>query len=379
MNDQHITDRDLKAAFAARAAGVPDPDLAARISAEAGRTRQSRPWIVLPGFGSRATTQLAWAAVLTALIVALLGALAMGVGQGDPDLGVVPIASPSPSDEPSAAPSVDPSAVPSPSIAPSPSADPSVEPSADPSVDPSVDPSGDTFIPADLGPDRIGRVVATDGLRVRSLPTVGESSERLEPTLDAGVPFYVVDGPVVADGYAWYQIDPYDAYPSLPFGWVAAGSREGDPWIELYLDGCDSIYPSVEILATQGPQEALYCYGLSMPGDIELTGNLVCDFGDIDGVISGPAWFEHDRYCDLRAPDWSIHDGKAIRVWGQAATSLLEQGGPVDAQYTVVGHFDDPASTECETGGVEGDPLDPAEAVLFCRMQFVATEVTPAG
>ena len=84
--------------------------------------------------------------------------------------------------------------------------------------------------------------------------------------------------------------------------------------------------------------------------------------------------------CDLRAPDWNIHDGKAIRVWGQAATSLLEQdGNPVDGQYTVVGHFDDPGSTECHAGEVEGDTTVPAEAVLFCRMQFVVTEVTPAG
>ena len=322
MNDQPITDRDLKVAFAVRASGAPNPDLGDRISAEAARTRQSRPWIVLPGFGSRGTTQLAWAAVVAALVVAIVGALAMGVGQSDPDLGVVPIASPSPSGEPVASPSVDPSAAPSPSVAPSPSADPSVEPSGEPSVEP----SGSPFVPADLGPGPIGRVVATDGLRVRSLPTVDEASERFEPTLDAGVPFYVVAGPVMADGYAWYQIDPYGGDAALPFGWVAAGSREGEPWIELYLDGCDSIYPSIELLATQGPQESLYCYGVSMPGDFELTGNLVCDVGDIEGLTSGPSWIEFDRFCELRAPDWNIHDGKSIRVWGQAATGLLDAG-----------------------------------------------------
>jgi hypothetical protein len=376
MNEQTINDRDLRAAFVARAAGAPSPDLAARISTEAARTRQSRPWIALPGFATRATTQLAWAAALAALVVALVGVLTFGAGQNDPGVVVVPSASPSPSGEPSASPSVDPSA--EPSAVPSPSADPSAEPSADPSAEPTVAPSGDPFLPDGLGPDRIGRVVATDGLRVRSLPTVDESSERREPTLDAGVPFYVVDGPVVADGYAWYQIDPYGGDAALPFGWVAAGSREGEPWIELYLDGCDSIYPSVELLATQGGQEALYCYGVSMPGDYELTGNLVCEFGDIEGLTSGPEWLEFDRFCDLRAPDWNIHDGKAIRVWGQAATSLLDQG-PVDGQYTVVGHYDDPGSSTCTRSGVEGDTTDPAEAVLFCRMQFVATEVTPAS
>lgn len=90
-------------------------------------------------------------------------------------------------------------------------------------------------MPADLAPDRIGRVVATDGLRVRSLPTTAETSERLEPTLETDTPFYVVDGPVFADGYAWYQIDPYGGHPELtPFGWgppaaarAIRGSRTG--------------------------------------------------------------------------------------------------------------------------------------------------------
>jgi hypothetical protein len=362
MNDQHITERDLQDAFAARATGAPSPDLVARISAEAARTNQSRLWFGLPEFGSRATTQLAWAAVLAALTVALIGALAVGVGRNDSDPVVVP---------PVESPSADPSSAPTPSVAPS--------PPADPSGDPSVAPSGSPFVPAGLGPDRIGRVVATDGLRVRSLPTVDDASERYEPTLDAGVPFYIVDGPVFADGYAWYQIDPYGGDASLPFGWVAAGSREGDPWIELYLDGCDAMYPSVEDLGTAPAQVSLYCHGVVFSEEYELTGNLYCDLGDIEGLTTGPDWIEFDRYCELRAPDWNIHDGISLQVWGQAATSLLDGGSPVDGQYTVVGHFDDPASSTCRGGGVEGDVRDPAEVVLFCRMQFVATEVRPAS
>ena len=99
-----------------------------------------------------------------------------------------------------------------------------------------------------------------------------------------------------------------------------------------------------------------------MGGDIELTGNLYCDFGDIEGVASGPEWIEFDRFCDLRAPDWNIHDGISLRVWGQAATRLLEQGSPVDGQYTVVGHFDDPGASECQSVGFDGGAPDPAEA-----------------
>lgn len=365
MNDQRITDRDLRAAFAARAAGAPNPDLGERISAEAARTKQSRPFLVLPDFASQATTRLAWAAVLAALTVALIGVLAFGVGR-NPITSVVPSESPTSSDAPIATPSTDPSVAPSPSVAPTPSADPSVEPSAPPSEEP----AGSPFIPAELGPDRIGRVVATDGLRVRSLPTVGETSERLEPMLDEGVRFYVVAGPVMADGLAWYQVDPYGGDQSFPFGWVAAGSREGEPWIENHLDGCDTVYPSIEMLGEQPRQESLYCYGSD---DLEFTGNLVCDFAEIVDGTTGPEWMEPDRYCELRG------DGVAFGVVGKAATSLLDEG-PVDGPYTVVGHFDDPGAAECrqESPDIHGNLPDPAEVVLSCRMQFVLTEVTPA-
>jgi hypothetical protein len=249
--------------------------------------------------------------------------------------------------------------------------------SPDPSqpATPAEEPAASPFIPADLGPDRIGRVVATDGLIVRTRPTVGDGSERLEPTLDEGTQFYVVDGPVMADGYAWYQIDPYGADPALPFGWVAAGSRQGDAWIKNHLDGCDSVGTSIETVGAQWPQEALYCYGSD---ELELTGNLVCEFGDIEGLSTGPEWIEFDRFCELRAPDFNIHDGISLRLWGQAATSLLDEGSPVDGQYTVVGHFDDPAASECKSAGFDGEAPDPAETVLKCRMMFVVTEVTPA-
>ncbi len=360
MNDQPLSDRDLQAAFAARASGAPSPDLAARISAQTARTRQSRSWFVLPAFVAGPAPQLAWAAVVALLTVAIIGALVMGVGRNDAPAVVAPIVSPSPTVEPS--------------VALSPSADPSVvpSPSADPSAEPTVAASGDAFVPAGLGPDRVGHVVATDGLRVRTLPTVGGSSKPLEPMLDRNVPFYVVAGPVFADGYAWYQIDPYGGDPSLPFGWVAAGSREGQAWIELFLDGCDTVYPSIEMLGTHAAQELLYCYGVTMPDDYELTGTLFCDLGDVEGLQSGPEWVEFDRFCELRDGDTSF------RVWGKPATSLLESGIPVDGRYTVVGHFDDPGSSSCTAAGQGGDAPDPAEAVLFCRMQFVVTEVAPA-
>jgi hypothetical protein len=369
MTNQQLRDDEVRAAFLVRAGGPPRPDLADRIRAATGTTRQSRAFSILPSRATSVGSRLAWAAVVAALGVALIGVLTFGVGR----FAVTPPdATASPTIDASTAPSPSPSVEPSASSDPSPSTFPNASPS-----DPRSQAPGETpYVPADLGPDRIGHVVATDGLRVRRLPTVAETSERLEPMLDAGVMFYVVAGPVFADGYAWYQVDPYGLDPGLtPFGWVAAGSRDGEPWIENLLDGCDSIGLSIELLGSAPGQENLYCYG----GDeIELTGNLHCDVGDIEGLSAGPDWVEFDRYCELRAPDWTIHDGISLRVWGQAATRLLDPGGPIGGQYTVVGHFDDPAANECESPGFDADAPEPAEVVLRCRMAFVATSVTPA-
>jgi hypothetical protein len=122
----------------------------------------------------------------------------------------------------------DPAATPSSSTARADAASPSSSAVAVPSVAPSRAVSS-SFVVPELGPDTLGVVVATDGLRVRSLPTVGEGSKRFEPTLPEGVRFYVADGPVSADGYAWYQIQPYGGGEPFPFGWIAGGSREGEP------------------------------------------------------------------------------------------------------------------------------------------------------
>ena len=66
-------------------------------------------------------------------------------------------------------------------------------------------------------------------------------------------------------------------------------------------------------------------------------------------------------------------------VYGSPVYDLVgTDGQPVSGRYTLTGHFDDPESTECVSGGREGDPSDEA-AQLACRTSFVVTKVTPAG
>ena len=64
---------------------------------------------------------------------------------------------------------------------------------------------------------------AGDGLRVRSRPEVSADSKKLAPLLAAGSRMLVVNGPVPADGYDWYEVRADNDL----FGWVAAG-KDGE-------------------------------------------------------------------------------------------------------------------------------------------------------
>jgi hypothetical protein len=237
------------------------------------------------------------------------------------------------------------------------------------------------LVGAGLGPDTLGLVVATDGLRVRSLPAVGDESQRLEPTLPAGVRFYVVDGPATSDGYAWYQVQPYGRDERLPFGWIAAGSRDGEPWVDQFPLGCDTSAPSAESLVIGEPLEHLFCSlggdspRTSPPGpEIAFEGNVYCTLADDHwGPLSGPDWIDQLGYCELRT------DLGSIRLQGTPITGLLDgDTNPVEGRYALVGHFDDPGARQCREGPFgDVDPPDPAQVVLRCRTYFVVTEVTP--
>ena len=74
---------------------------------------------------------------------------------------------------------------------------------------------------------------AGDGLRVRSRPEVSADSKKLTPLLAAGSRMLVVNGPVPADGYDWYEVRADNDL----FGWVAAG-KDGEDWIAPAAANC---------------------------------------------------------------------------------------------------------------------------------------------
>jgi hypothetical protein len=348
MTPQPLTDSQIHAAFQARSAGSPSPDLAERIQSAARATGQQRPLVVLPGGRGIQPQRLLWAAAISATSLALVGGLILAGRQND-DQAVVPI--PVPTEAPSAVPEPTPSApaseAPAPSAEPTPSAVPSEAPAGTP--DPALVVDG-------------GAITLVGELRVRSLPTVGENSQRLEPLLPANARLLVVEGPVAADGYNWYHVMPFDsAYPS---GWVAGASRDSEPWIAADEGQCPELPLEPAELAALGAFGGLACFG---DQEIQLMGELECDLADVDLSITGPSWVFFDRLCtiDLGDSTMEIHDG-----------GMPIEYGPGRSNGTITGHFADPESSSCVYGLAEPGAIDPAEITATCRAMFVGTDWT---
>ena len=89
-------------------------------------------------------------------------------------------------------------------------------------------------------------MTVTDRLRVRSMPGVSEESVRYEPVLTMGTNITVLDGPVAASGFWWYQIHLEDGLTlrnGVTDGWVAAADHAGELWID-WSDGLE--YPDTD-------------------------------------------------------------------------------------------------------------------------------------
>jgi hypothetical protein len=232
MTAQSVTDSQIRAAFVARSAGSTSPELAERIHAGVRSTRQQSRLVVLPGGLGVQPQRLLWAAAIAATSLAMIGGLLLAGNRPDDETAVPQVVTPTPS----------------PIVTPEPTQVPSESPAlpASPEPTPSVDP---TPVPADPG-FAVDKPVVTlvDDLRVRSLPTVNDASAKLEPLLPAGRRLLVIEESVTADGYVWYHVVPFASeYPS---GWVAAGSREGEPWIAADEMACPATsIDSVSVLS----------------------------------------------------------------------------------------------------------------------------------
>jgi hypothetical protein len=252
---------------------------------------------------------------------------------------------------------------------------------------PAAAPTPYVYLPGRPGPLRVdgfARVLAED-LVVRSQPFVGQASAILDPHLTAGDRLLVVAGPVEGSGYDWYQVDPMprDSSSGPPFGWVAAASRDAEPWIEGLDVACPAGPASIAELVRLAPEERLVCYG-----DAKIT---FAAWARSIGIADGPMWGTPGWLVPLR--DYRYIGGRTGPVmhvmFAPDSTGPASGLPPLEAEpwgvsdgpsrYRFTGHFDDPASASCRsgfddpfTGTREEHPA--AQSRLTCRMQLVITK-----
>jgi TolB protein len=166
------------------------------------------------------------AASLSLLVVlVVLGGTAVIVGNRG--FGLVPTTPPSASaPTQTAAAQASPTASPTRSLAsPSPTVQPTPAQTA-----PAVSPA-----PVDDGPLRAGEIAAmvSDGrLVIRTKPGTGADSAIFKTKLYPGQRVLTIEGPVEASGYPWFRVRL-----GVIEGWVAATSRDGEPWLAPVRNG----------------------------------------------------------------------------------------------------------------------------------------------
>jgi hypothetical protein len=212
--------------------------------------------------------------------------------------------------------------------------------------------------------------VLVSDLVMRSAPGVGSDSRILPETLGTGDWVYVVDGAVAMDGYDWLLVQESRVNPGAAFGWIAIGSREGEPWIEEMDVECPPEPTDESQVIALTLDQRLICFSgepltvtLSLPEP-------AC------GVAGGP--------IQAIDPDWLSGIGNYGTTGGFPGV-VVEFGvawhpdiGSKCTQpagsYSVVGHFDDAAAETCK---YRGDPPvpHPQQVTLHCRAQFVVTQL----
>lgn len=219
-------------------------------------------------------------------------------------------------------------------------------------------------------------VTVVDGVRVRSQPRVSDDSFEYEPLLPLGTPLYVLNGPVAASDYTWYEVVPLTSR-TLHGGWVAAASRAGDPWLATRDFACPPMPTDLRSLRALLPSVGLACFP-RVP--ITVQARLVeCNCGEIDGPAYSPNWFGLGSGGKLLVEPEVTRPPVDPAKWFML---VLDPAGqhpdvlPVGAVVEVTGIFDHPAAAGC-TGNVGMD--DAPVPTQDCRLQFAVTRLVVIG
>lgn len=282
-------------------------------------------------------------------LIALMGAVAMLAGCSTSIGSASPAQSPSPSPVASLAESATPSAATSPEASRAAASSPTA-------TAVTIDSAATTVV---------------DGVRVRSAPRVADDSIKFEPVLPLGTQLYVLDGPVNASGYAWYEVVPLTSR-TLPSGWVASADRDGEPWIEAVSFDCPPVPTDFRSLGALPPAVGLACFP-RVP--INVTARVIGCNCDVDGPGYAPAWFSLGAGSgemlvepNITRPPANVADWfwLSLDPAGQHPEVL-----PVGEIADVTGVFDHPAAASCTRTEMDGEPHPSQD----CRLMFAVTKL----
>ena len=265
------------------------------------------------------------------------------------------------------------------SLAQAPSTTPSPRGISTPTVGPTASPAqiATTRPPASPMPsaELVGKtaVTAVDGVRVRSQPRVSDDSFKYEPLLPLGTPLYVLNGPVSASDYTWYEVVPLTSRLDRHSGWVAAASRSCEPWLAARDFACPPMPTDLGSLRALPSSVGLACFPRV---SITVQARLIECNCEIDGPTYSPGWFSSTAGGGKLLVEPEMTGPPADP--GRWLILELDPGGqhpdvlPVGEVVEVTGIFDHPAAAAC-TGNVGGD--DTPVPTQDCRLQFAVTRL----
>ena len=195
--------------------------------------------------------------------------------------------------------------------------------------------------------------------------------------LPPGTELYVLDGPVSASGYPWYEVVPLTS-GNLPQGWIASADRDGVPWIAPADYNCPSVPTNLRALAALPPGVGLVCFP-RVPITIEA--RLISCNCDADGSWYTPSWF----FLGSGGPNLLVEPGDtrgagSMNPEDWFALNLDPAGEhpdvlPIGQVVEVTGIFDHPAASTCTRTDMDGDPA-PSQG---CRLEFAVTRLLVSG
>jgi hypothetical protein len=241
-----------------------------------------------------------------------------------------------------------------------------------------------------LRPDTYATVV-TDDLRVRTQPGVSGDAKTLEPLLQEDFELLVVDGPVRASDYDWYQVLPLSDAESdveYPFGWVAAADTNGEPWIESTSVSCPPEPVDVDDFLYLRDTDEFYEVTCFAGQTFTFQARLIAPEA-LCGVeppwLIEPDWFDQcgaDPYY-LAPLGTGYPENTLTPVWApdvDLGIAASPQASPAAwPTVEVVAQFDHPEAQSCRARpGADSEDFpepDPALVVLSCRADLVITSM----